>query len=138
MAPKGQASKHQQHPLHLSSSTRTTPVFSSCFNAFRGQTLTHGVSLHKTHAIAMLPTGSKLTTLIRESKGSVLFPLAAEHANSQIKQPKHLSGSQKMNFSCIISHFIAWDSKIIADADINNCRAARANDLQFLILRRFK
>ena len=49
---------------------------------------------------------------MQECEGSQLFPLVAEHANSQILHPRHLSGSQTMYFrgictTKVCAHIIA-------------------------------
>ncbi len=83
IAPNLHAAMHHPHPMQPFSSTCIVPL-SVFLRAFVGHDGTHGVLSQRTHAIAMLPRGSRLTTRIREDKGLLLFSLSAEQANSQI------------------------------------------------------
>src|SRR5208283_185666 len=53
-APYSQASMHQSHPLHFSSSTWTVPVSFDCVMAFSGQAAMHGASLQALQVTAVL------------------------------------------------------------------------------------
>jgi hypothetical protein len=79
------------------------PLFSLLFKALLGQLLTQGGSLQSIQAKAKLPAGSRLTTRIRENDGLMLLAFFAEHANSQIRHPKHFSGSHIISLSILFN-----------------------------------
>jgi hypothetical protein len=82
MAPKVQELTHQPQPLQAFSSTRIMPVFSSVFNAFRGQAPTHGGSSQCLQVKAKLTIGLIRIVRMRDFEGLKVFSLAMLHAYS--------------------------------------------------------
>ena len=96
MAPNGQASKHQPQPVQRTLSSLMVSVASSRLRAFLGQALMQGVFRQNRQATTSIRVGVAWSTLIRDNSRSNLPSFAAEQANSQIRQPVHLSLSHCM------------------------------------------
>src|SRR4030042_607422 len=74
IAPYSQASMHQPHPSHFSSSTVIVPFSVDCFNASFEQTATQGAFLQTLPVTATLDSVSSLTARILDLTGLKLSP----------------------------------------------------------------